>query len=71
MTAETMTIGEWFQSYPGRGRSCMANPLNAKKPTPGKWQNPNLTDTDLHESFNGKNIGVLLREPSVGRWISI
>ncbi len=49
----------------------MANPLNAKKPTPGKWQNPNLTDTDLHESFNGKNIGVLLREPSVGRWISI
>ena len=71
MTAKTVTIGEWLQAYPGRGRSCMANPLNAKKPIPDQWQNLSLTDTDLPESFNGKNIGVLLREPSVGRWISI
>ena len=56
MTAETMTIGEWFQGYPGRGRSCMANPLNAKKPILGQWQNLSLTDTVLPESFNVKNI---------------
>ena len=71
MTAETMTIGEWLQSYPGSGRSCMPSPLNAKKPIPDQWQNLSLTDTDLPESFNGKNIGILLREPSMGRWISI
>jgi hypothetical protein len=71
MTAETMTIGEWLQSYPGSGRSCMPSPLNAKKPISGQWQNLSLTDTDFPESFNGKNIGIPLREPSMGRWISM
>ena len=32
MTAKTVTIGEWLQAYPGRGRNCMPSPLNAKKP---------------------------------------
>ena len=71
MPAEAVTVGEWLQTYYGRCRNCMSSPLDAKKPIPDQWQNPNLTDTDLHESFNGKNIGVLLREPSMGRWISI
>ena len=71
MTAKTAKIGEWLQTYPGRGRSCMPSPLNAKKPIPDQWQTLRLTATDLPESFNGKNIGVLLREPSVVRWISI
>ena len=70
MTAETMTIGEWFQSYPGRGRSCMPSPLNAKKPIPGQWQTPSLTGTDLHESFNVKNIGILdVSPPWVDRYL--
>ena len=71
MTAKTAKIGEWLQTYPGRGRSCMPSPHNAKKPILGQWQNLSLTDTDLPESFNGKNIEILLREPSMGRWISI
>jgi len=56
MTAKTAKIGEWLQTYPGRGRSCMPSPHNAKKPILGQWQNLSLTDTDLPESFNGKNI---------------
>ena len=56
MTAKTVTIGEWLQAYPGRGRNCMPSPLNAKKPIPDQWQNLSLTDTDLPESFNLKNI---------------